>query len=115
MIWFITINTLLPLACEAIDPATAKHIFASSPLILAIGQPNAQGQPTFGYVPVPEELRAWLAYSPPKDGWERVPGGWLTFTGHVPVWGAAGLTVVVEQRITLPPGTMPSAQGWPNG
>ncbi len=112
----MTVNTLLPLACEASSLTEAQQTFGQSPYLVPVGMPNDKGVPTFGAIVCPDELADWLSMKSPREGWDKVPGGWLSFAGHVPVWGASGLRVVEKQLITIPKGTIPHQQdGRSNG
>lgn len=108
--WWISLGCLLPLACKASSPESAKLTMAES------GYAVHQGD--FLAVPAPPELAEWLdcagGAGHPQFG-NKVPGGWQPSRGLIPVWGASGIRVVEKHLIAVPPGTMPSAQGWPNG
>lgn len=125
--WFMTVDALLRLFCEAETQEEAQRAFGSSRYLLPTRQQvNEHGQPAFDaqgnplmaltFVEVPPDIDGWLRETPPMNGWTRIPGGWLTHNGEfVPVAGTANSRIIERQLITVPKGTIPHHQGFPNG
>lgn len=131
MRWYISVNTLLPLACKEDTLESAQRTFQQSELLVPIGPVVERDVkvgdrferhrfPSFGAMTPPPETCRWLDDDPPVKGWIRTIGGWLTSEStehgcYVPVWGASGLQIIERKLIDVPKGTIPASQGWPNG